>query len=180
VHLTRDDFSAMFETFARSAFRLEVHQVYTMPREQPNIALFLAGERKPENHNSAWHDLIRANIAAGKTMIRAKVVRWPLTDYLRYQFAWSVPGNVDAGEDYRIIDVTDRDVDLPDQDFWMFDESKVVLMNYNSDGTMRGHELVESEDVNKYCRWRDAALKESVRFSEYRAGAAGRQQEESG
>jgi hypothetical protein len=173
VLLDGDEWKVYFRDFKSSAFRLEVHQVYTMPNEQSGIALFLAGKDKPADHNARWHETIRANIAAGKTMRRAKIVRRPLTDYLRYQFAWTLDDNVAAGEDYRIIDVTDRSVGLPDQDFWMFDEEIVVDMNYRPDGTQASRELVESPDLKQYIRWRDIALKESVPFSEYRAGASG-------
>jgi hypothetical protein len=57
---------------------------------------------------------------------------------------------VAAGEDYRIIDVTDRSVGLPDQDFWMFDEEIVVDMNYRPDGTQASRELVEARPQPVY------------------------------
>ncbi|WP_406000107.1 DUF6879 family protein [Streptomyces sp. NBC_00829] len=64
-----------------------------------------------------------------------KLVGRPLTDYSRYLFEWAIPGNVEAGEDYRIVDATDREVGVPIQDFWMFDETAVVHLNYRPDGT---------------------------------------------
>jgi hypothetical protein len=67
-------------------------------------------------------------------MQRVKVVRRPLSDYLRYQFAWTLPGNVAAGEDYRILGLTGRSSDLPEQDFWLFDDVTVLLLNFNVDG----------------------------------------------
>jgi hypothetical protein len=83
-------------------------------------------------------------------------------------FAWAIPGNSAAGEDYRIVDVTDRELELPEQDFWLFDERTVALLNFNPDGTLRDREQVEDADVSQYLRWRDLALAESVPFSEYR------------
>lgn len=159
--------------FKRSAFRLEVHQVYTMPAEQERFAAFLRGEEDPPDFNSAWHDKIRTNVAAGKTMTRVKLVRAPLTDYTRWLMTRGVPRNVAAGEHYRIIDITEREVDLPKQDFWMFDDEVVVNLNYRPDGTQINRELLESPDLDQYHHWRDVAMKESVPFSEYRAGASG-------
>jgi len=104
VPLSSDESSALFRDFTCSAFGLESLQTYTMPREQPSVAKFLAGESMPDDHNAAWHQSVRGHIEAGKTMRRVKVVRRPFSDYLRYQFAWTLPGNVAAGEDYRILD----------------------------------------------------------------------------
>jgi uncharacterized protein DUF6879 len=173
VLLDGDEWQAYFHDFKRSAFRLETHQVYTMPNEKASFARFLAGGDMPPDHNAGWHETIRGHVAAGRTMTRAKIVRQPFTDYIRYGLAWAVPTNVAAGEDYRIIDITHREVDLPIQDFWMFDEAVVVHLNYRVDGTQINRELVESPELEQYLRWRDTALKESVPFSEYRPGASG-------
>jgi len=42
-------------------------------------------------------------VRAGKVFQRVHVVREPLTDYLRYEFGWSYPPYVEAGEDIRIL-----------------------------------------------------------------------------
>jgi hypothetical protein len=161
----------MFEDFEHSAFRMETLQTYNIPSEQERLRSFLQGIDKPDDDPevSAWHEEIRNNLAAGKTMQRLKVVRRPFTDYTRYLLGRGIPGNVAAGEDYRILDVTGRESPVPEQDYWMFDESAVVLMNYNPDGSVRSQEIVESADIAEYLRWRDLALKESVPFDEYRA-----------
>jgi hypothetical protein len=168
VVLDGAEWKAYFRNFKRSAFRLEVHQVYTMPAEAETFRSFLAGDSKPDHFNATWHQTIRDNASSGRTMTRAKLVRRPLTDYSRYLFGWAIPGNVEAGEDYRIVDVTEREVDLPNQDFWMFDESTVVHLNYRPDGTQVNRELIESPDISHYLAWRDLALESSVPFNGYR------------
>lgn len=167
--ISSEEFGAMFETYERSAFRMETRQIYTMPAEQPNLARFLAGEPKPEGHNASWHELVRVNIAAGKTMQRLKIVRRPFTDYTRYLMSWGVPGNAEAGEDYRILDLTEREFGMPEQDYWIFDESTVILLNFNPDGTLVERRVAESADFDKYTHWRDIALPEAVPFVEYRS-----------
>lgn len=168
VLLDGDDWKAHFRNFKRSAFRLEVHQVYTMPNEAETLSSFLAGDPIPDGFNAAWHQTIQGHVVAGRTMTRAKLVRRPLTDYSRYLFEWGISGNVAAGEDYRIVDVTEREVDLPSQDFWMFDETTVVHLNYRPDGTQINRELIESPDISRYLAWRDLALESSIPFSDYR------------
>ena len=62
--------------------------------------------------------------------------------------SWGYDYNVKAGEDIRILDVTDWPCpELPDHDFWLFDDSTVVKLLYRPDGTQIGRELVEHPDL---------------------------------
>ena len=170
VNLDGDEWKAHFRNFERSAFRLEVHQTYTMPGQTGTYRAFISGEPMPKDFNRRWHQTIRDNVAAGRTMTRAKIVRRPLTPYSRYLFAWGIPGNVEAGEDYRIVDVTERpNPGLPEQDFWMFDETTVVHLNYRPDGTQINRELIRDPDIGKYLAWRDLALESAVPFRAHQA-----------
>ncbi|MEU3756711.1 DUF6879 family protein [Streptomyces olivoreticuli] len=166
--LDGEAWAALFRDFERSAWRLEVQPTYSMPAEADSLARFLRGEPKPADHNAKWHVTVRGAIEAGKSIGRARVVRKPLTEYQRYQFAWGIPGNIGAGEDIRILDLTDEELGLPDQDFWLFDETTVVHLNYRPDGTQINRELVQSPDLGKYLAWRDLALGHAVPFSDYR------------
>ncbi|HET9140564.1 DUF6879 family protein [Actinophytocola sp.] len=166
--LTREELGEMFQRFERSAVRMEAQQTYNMPAERAEVRMFLAGADKPSDFNADWHRTVRRNAEAGKRMQRLKAVRRPFTDYTRFLFEWVIAGNVAAGEDYRILDLTERGSDFPEQDFWIFDESTVVLLNFNLDGTLRDRVRVDPADVPEYLRRRDEALKESVHFNEYR------------
>ncbi|WP_237773117.1 MULTISPECIES: DUF6879 family protein [Streptomyces] len=169
ILLDGDEWQSHFRDFKHSAFRLEVHQTYTMPAEAETVRAFLAGEPMPEGFNASWHDLIRKHTAAGRRMTRAKIVRQPLTDYSRYLFEWCIPGNVAAGENYQTVDLTDgANPGLPEQDFWLFDETTVVHLNYRDDGTQINRELIQDPDISKYLAWRDLALESAVPFSAYR------------
>ena len=165
--LTDDQWNEYFASFDKSAFRLEVHQTYTMPNEQKNFRKFLCGEPKPKDHNAGWRSELRSLLNAGKRVQRAKIVHRPFTDYTKYLLAWAIPGNVKAGEDYRIIDQPEGDVGLPIQDFWLFDERAVVHLNYREDGTQVSRELIEKPDVEKYLKWRVRALELGIPFNEW-------------
>ncbi|MFF2850138.1 DUF6879 family protein [Streptomyces sp. NPDC058001] len=165
VLLDGDEWQAYFRDFTRSAFRLEVHQTYTMPAEAETVRDFLARAAMPEGFNAEWHRTVRRNRDSGRTMTRAKIVRRPLSPYSRYLFEWCIPGNVAAGEDYELVDVTDRPIPgLPEQDFWLFDETTVVHLNYRPDGTQINRELIQDPDLDMYLGWRDLALGSAVRF----------------
>ncbi|EKX66635.1 hypothetical protein PV416_33235 [Streptomyces ipomoeae] len=166
--LDGDAWRRVFDAYERDAWRFEAQPTYTMPREAENVARFLRGEPKPLDHNARWHERVRGYVASGRTIGRVRVVRQPLTDYQRYQFSWGIPGNIEAGEDIRVLDVTQDDYDLllSGTDWWMFDETRIVHLNYRPDGTQINRELFTGE-VAPYLEWKRIALSHSVPFSEY-------------
>ncbi|GHG64892.1 DUF6879 family protein [Streptomyces griseocarneus] len=166
--LDGDEWRKAFDAHQREAWRFEAQPVYTMPREAENVARFLRGEPKPDDHNARWHERVRGYVASGRRIGRVRIVRRPLTDYQRYQFSWGIPGNIRAGEDIRILDVTREDYGLPltATDWWMFDECRVVRLNFRSDGTQINRELVAG-DVSPYREWKRIAQAHSVPFAEY-------------
>lgn len=167
--LDAERFAQTFTDCQRSAWRYECQPTYTIPREQENIARWRAGQSKPEGHNSAWHERVRGYLADGKTVGRVRVVRRPFTEYQRYQFDWGIPGNIKAGEDIRILDLTGLEVDLPAHDFWLFDDSVVVDLNFNPDGTLINRDQRENPDLTMYRKWRATALAHAVPFREFDA-----------
>ncbi|MFD5320388.1 DUF6879 family protein [Streptomyces sp. NPDC127098] len=167
MHLDGDEWRRCFTSMKHDAWRLETLPVYTMPQEAEKFARFRAGERSPNDHTSAWMDDIRHWRGQGRTVGRVHVLRRPLSDYLRFEFEYYYRHHVRAGEEIRILDLTDREnPGLPDQDFWMFDDSRVVLMHYRSDGTQINRELHQG-DPSPYVAWRKLAVSESIPFTEY-------------
>ena len=164
--LDGDAWRDFFDRFESEAWRLEVQPTYTMPGEADSFARFLRGEPKPDSHNSRWHGRVTGYRADGKYVGRVRIVRQPLTDYQRYQFAWGIPGNIAAGEDIRVLDLSDADLGLPDFDFWMFDEARVVRLNYRLDGTQINREVVGGS-LDAYREWKRNAIEASVPFSTY-------------
>jgi hypothetical protein len=65
--------------------------------------------------------------------------------------------------------VTDTpDPGLPRQDFWLFDERAVVIMEYDSDGNQLGREFLHDADPAPYVAWKRLALDHAVPFDSYR------------
>jgi hypothetical protein len=175
VRLEGEAWSRYFRDFRRSAFRLELHPIYTMPGEVDELRRFRAGEKPPPGYHYGWLDTMAAARSAGKTVRRVRVVRQPLTDYIRYEFDWGFVYNVEAGEDIRVLDLTDHpDPGLPDHDFWMFDDETVVQMLYRPDGTQIGRELLTIPDLDAYLVYQDMTWQQAVPFREYWAGLAPR------
>ncbi|MFE8939933.1 DUF6879 family protein [Streptomyces sp. NPDC007872] len=168
--LDGDEWAARFETFQREAWRLETLPEYRVPQEAEEIAAFLAGERiDPHAYSNEYTDDLKRVRREGRSKGRVHIVTRPLSDYLRYEFMYYQP-HAWAGEDIRILDVTDRANPLEGvQDFWMFDRSEVVLMNYGPDGTQINREIHEG-DVSPFLEYQRIALTESVPFEEYVKG----------
>ncbi|GHJ37311.1 DUF6879 family protein [Streptomyces sp. TS71-3] len=166
--LDGEEWRKIFDAYEHHAWRFEAQPTYTMPNEAENVARFLQGDPKPANHNARWHERVRGYVASGRTIGRVRVVRRPLTDYQRYQFTWGIPDNIAAGEDIRVLDVTGNDHGLPlsGTDWWMFDEARVVHLNYRPDGTQINRELIAT-DLAPYLEWQRIALAHSVPFTEY-------------
>lgn len=170
MRLDGDQWQRRLHGFERSAFRLETLPQYLVPQESDELRRFLAGEEPPEGLRAGWCEKVAAHIAAGKVMQRVHVLTSPLSDYLRYEFAWGYALTVEAGEDIRILDLAERpDPGLPDEDFWLFDDRVVVRMLYEPDGTQIGRELVDDPDLDTYRRWKQLALDHSVPFTRYYA-----------
>jgi hypothetical protein len=73
VLLAGEDWQGYFDGFERSAWRLELQSVYTMPQEQGAIARFRAGERLPSSHRSVWMDRVAAYVSSGRTIGRVRI-----------------------------------------------------------------------------------------------------------
>ncbi|MFE6865191.1 DUF6879 family protein [Kitasatospora sp. NPDC057692] len=165
--LAGDAWEQCFDSMRSEAWRLETLPVYTMPQEAEKLARFLAGEHAPDDYESGWMAELRQWSAEGKTVGRVHLVTRPLSDYLRFEFEYYYRHHILAGEGIRILDVTDRENPLENvQDFWMFDRSKVVLMNYREDGTQISRELFGG-DPAPYIEFQRIAVSESVPFLEY-------------
>ncbi|MER8099628.1 DUF6879 family protein [Kitasatospora sp. NPDC094016] len=165
--LAGDDWRTFFDSFESEAFRLETRSTYAMPGEDEEFQQFLATGELHIPADDPWLTRVRNFRASGRRIGRVHVLTRPLSDYLRYEFA-AYAYNVEAGEDIRILDLTEREnPGLPDQDFWLFDGAKVVDMRYRSDGTQIGRDLLEDPNLDQYRHWRDLALSLSVPFAEY-------------
>jgi hypothetical protein len=161
----------MFRDFTREAWRLETLPQYLMPQEAEELAAFRAGVRvDPRTVSNEYTDGLRRQVSEGRTQGRVHIVTRPLSAYLRFEFSQYYAAHSLAGEDIRILDVTDRPNPLEGvQDYWMFDRSAVVLMNYRADGRQINRQVFEG-DVAPFVEHQSIAVAESVPFEEYVKG----------
>jgi hypothetical protein len=166
--LSRAEFESLFDTFAESAWRLEVQPAYDEPEEREPLQRWLAGEPDDLAWMADWWAWIREITQAGKQFGRVRVVYDPPSDYQRYELGVLTPPAVAAGEDIRVLPVVRaRELQLPDRDFWLFDHARVAVLHFGPDG-VAGAELIEDAvAVRPFRDARDRAWDASVRYDEW-------------
>lgn len=172
--LADDEFNQLFLDFRYTAYRLETLQRYDVSYEKAEFDRFLSGETRGKFPGiSKWIEgTVAKAVSAGKRMHRVHVVEEPLSDYVRFECAWSYEHTSRAGEEIRILSVTKGEWpdELPRHDYWLFDSSLLVAMYYEDDGRFISAEVVD--DPKKIVQanfWRDAAVESSISYREFAA-----------
>lgn len=171
--LNGDQFSQLFAGFERTARRLEVRDRYDVDSERRYLGRWRDGMQEDREHIESrrpWLEEVRRNVAQGRTYQRVRVVAEPLTEYVRYALR-GTRQTVESGEDIRYLFRSHAEkLDLPDHDFWLFDERRLVLMPFTSDDRPLGGLMVAEPDVvAEHAAWLDLAARHSTAYSEFLA-----------
>lgn len=154
------DLAGAFNAFQRSAWRLAIRDVYDVPEEAPALTAWMErGEFvSPDN---GWPELVSARISAGCSMGRVQVMTRPTSDYMAWLLT-SYVANIAAGEDVRLVFRDQLPPDLADiaEDFWLFDDQHVWVMDYDDRGAWRGARD-DSAHLNRYLGLRDRLVNAS-------------------
>ncbi len=164
-----------WESFTKSAFRLESLPEYRVNYEDSDFADYLAGKEVDVTKNTEmikWCNLVKSKVAIGASMDRARIVCNPSTDYLRFEMSHAYVMKTEAGEVIRLISEDDFDLTCDDEeldvifnrwgaiDFWLLDEEHLLIMDYDDDGTFLGiNESKDAEDLRDAIKVRDAVMK---------------------
>jgi len=168
------EFNRFFTEFRFTAYRLESLQHYDVSYEKAEFDLFLNGQQRGEFPGIAsWIEgTIRPARESGKHIHRVHVVEEPLSDYVRFECAWSYSHTAPAGEDIRLIPVSTGEWPdgLPNYDYWLFDSRSLITMHYREDGAFEAAEVVDDpEKIVQANYWRDLAVSQSVPFAAFAA-----------
>lgn len=148
--ITNDEFAELFRTFEHSAFRLETQPAYRMTTERKSFGFFLCGSPQPPSELpwwQSWLDQIRDLTAQGKKVARVRFVDDPPTSYQRWEM-WATPYHREAGEDIRYLPRNIAHVlGLVDGDWWLFDDSKLVVMGFTERGEVDGKTLITDPEI---------------------------------
>lgn len=143
-----------------SLFRLETLPAYDVPTDRGDFPRYLAGEPDPDmERKGRWLDFLREQRAQGIHRHRVRVLRTPLSDYDRYACEWGYAYNVPAGEDTRVLDLSEQPLPaaLVDHDFWLIDHEHPVRMHYDDAGRFLGATVADPAELVRYQAARDEA-----------------------
>ncbi len=158
----------LFDTFEWEAFRLETLDDYSRSGNVEAYQSFLASEQQPGDYNASWVAELRSHTSKGKRIYRVHILSRPLTPYLRFELGWGYRKNMSGGEDFFIVDTTERPNPLDGvPDFWLFDSETAAVMNYDEAGAFLGVEVVEGERGREFAAYRQTALAAAEPFADW-------------
>jgi hypothetical protein len=158
----------------RSAWRFEQQPSYWLGYERAQFEKFLAGDPESPADNpdlQSWFDRVRGWVADGRTIGRVRVVDEPPTDYQRWM-QWMDRWNRDAGETIQYLTraaaVAAKVIPQAGaEDWWLFDDERIVLTHFDELGRPVRYELIEGEPdvIDQAIRWRAWAVAAANRES---------------
>jgi len=89
-----------FETFTKTAFRLEALPIYVVDNEKEAYEEFITSGKVSEDTASDWVKTVKANVSAGKSVKRLRLLSDELTPYEQYELL-AYPG-IRSGEQIRL------------------------------------------------------------------------------
>ncbi|HVM19490.1 MAG TPA: hypothetical protein VM307_05985 [Egibacteraceae bacterium] len=137
---------AYTDQFEHDAFRHEVLDHYDVPSDGGDFARWLAGEPDPSpDVIGPWAQWVRAQRQRGASVRRLRVLTESPSEYLRFEAAWAYRANVAAGEDIRVLDLTEqaRPLGLDLREFWLLDGQRAAVMTYDDAGRFLYADTIE-------------------------------------
>jgi hypothetical protein len=166
--ISEAEFDRLLRGFERDAIHLETRDAYGTAVELPHMAKWAVGEPDDLAWLDDWCGIVRAHVAAGRSVRRARIVSEPLSDYQRWSHSIAHP-MVEAGEDIRWVPRRLVSfIGIPGNDFYLFDDRLVVFLTYAGNGLSQ--DMIESSDpdVVDLCRSAfDAVWAFSIAHREY-------------
>lgn len=157
----------MLAEFERSAWRFEQQTSYWLGYERDQFEKFLTGTPESPADNPdlrSWFDRVRSWVAQGRTIGRVRILEDPPTDYQRWML-WMDRWNRNAGETIQYLTrrAAEQASVIPQagpDDWWLFDDERLVVTSFDPLGKPARYVLVEgeAEAVGLAIRWRAWAI----------------------
>jgi hypothetical protein len=165
--LSYEDFKALACARMR-AFHLEQRDSYNVAAEDEPFRRWLQG--KPDDY--AWHQdwltFVRQATAAGVQVQRVRLASIPHSEYIRWGLDVS-PLNIEVGEDIRYLPRhLTKDIELPDEDFWLLDDDALILSVFSADGRTGGFARDPAPELRRQClAVRDRVWERAIPYAQY-------------
>lgn len=155
------------ERHTSDLFRLETLPSYTAASDGGDYQRWRDGLESTVD-KSGWLQKLRDDTAEHRRWRRVRVLHTPLTDYQRYSIEWGYPDNVAAGEDVRVLVVTEESrLDQLVGDFFVVDGQHVLRTHYDDHGVHQGGEVVTGREAASLIAIRDLVWSQAVPFTQW-------------
>ncbi|SDU15366.1 DUF6879 family protein [Jiangella alkaliphila] len=164
-------FDELLAQAQRSAVHLEMRDSYML--DDPTFVAWQRGETMdPVEQWRPWVELVQAALARGVAIRRARIISEPVSAYVRWEYETTTM-NVEAGEQVRWLPRRRAtDIPLPGNDFWLFDDSPVLVNHFDGNGQKPdlGYELIDDDPtLAKLCASAfEAVWERAIPHEEYR------------
>ena len=151
------DYVARFEV---DALRHETLQRYAVPSDGGDFDRYFAGEPDPDPEiGRVWRDKVARRAAEGRVTRRVRILRDRPSEYVCFEAEWQYTRNEAAGERIRILDLTEtaRPPGLIDDELWVLDGRRVVVMHYDESGAFDHGEALYGTAAAPYVASAEAA-----------------------
>ncbi|WP_433859969.1 DUF6879 family protein [Streptomyces kronopolitis] len=169
-----DEFGRLFTAFKHTAWRLETRRRYASDEDTETYAQFTRGEPVTwDGVDAEWCTKRREQSALGKRFEGVRIIDTPPTTGQLYLID-NAKRNSAVGEDIRNLSRADAEqLQLPEEDFWIFDSRFVALLNFDHADNLIDVELItEPVAVNRYAQVRDAAWHYATPYQQFAETAA--------
>jgi hypothetical protein len=145
------DLTQLIKNCRQRADHLEMRDGYTV--HDLAYAAWTRGEfPRAGEHYRSWIDLIISTTHRGVAVRRVRIVSEPASDYIRFEHHITTEVNIAAGETVRWLPRRKAtDLALPGNDFWLFDDTVLLVHHFSGDGDKVGTELVRDTEVIGRC-----------------------------
>lgn len=149
--LDRDEFDRLFDTFAKTAFRLETRPAYDQPEERDAIRRWVAGQPPDDRWAAGYWALLRRLRAEGRRIERVRVLADPPTLYQRWVLDLAERCAIPLGEVARTLPAARAAEAGLDglSDFWLFDDQTAVVMLFDGDRFSGARLVVDPAEVDR-------------------------------
>lgn len=145
-------FEELFGQCERFALHLEMRDGYM--RSDPAFIAWQRGEYDGSGERwwRPWTELMKEATGRGVKVRRARIVSEPISEYIRFEHEVTEM-NIAVGEQVRWLPRRRAtDLALPGNDFWLFDDTLVLINHFDGDGEVTEHELItDSPALAKLC-----------------------------
>ena len=151
-----------FNSFQKSAFRVETLQRYNVNEEREAFEYFQQYKELPDGVWKDWHDIIQQAKLRWATMQRVHLIQFPITPYISFEMEF-YKKSMTYWERIFYLSLEDCTVEI-NSDFWIFDDAVVLKMFYDEDGSFLGFE--EMKDIAPYLQIKNYLLENKKNIEE--------------